>query len=391
MISKYKQNVWKLYLIIFFHSLIPAYVIERLFWEERGMTIQLVVYTEIIYAMTVVILEIPTGIIADKWGRKRMIILDALFGCMEFIILIYANEFWHFAIVVILSGIGHSASSGSINALLFDSLKEFGNESQFEKILGRVNIFDYTAIIIASISGSLLSDRYNFEVNYWLSLIGMSISLIFSFLLVEPLLSKSLDENISIIKYIKISIKFFSEKKTLGLVLFFGMLTGAAINYIDEFWQIYIRDLGVSVIYFGVFSVLLMIIRFPGSILAYKVKKYLSYQTIIKLVLIIYSIGLIYIYVVRNYYSLIVILVLCLLSGIIEPIVTGYLHKQIDSTMRATIDSFQSLGLMLLIGIIGVGFGYISSNFDIFSGYGFSGLICFIYFVYYLFISNKEN
>jgi MFS family permease len=391
MISKYKQNVWKLYLIIFFHSLIPAYVIERLFWEERGMTIQLVVYTEIIYAMTVVILEIPTGIIADKWGRKRMIILDALFGCMEFIILIYANEFWHFAIVVILSGIGHSASSGSINALLFDSLKEFGNESQFEKILGRVNIFDYTAIIIASISGSLLSDRYNFEVNYWLSLIGMSISLIFSFLLVEPLLSKSLDENISIIKYIKISIKFFSEKKTLGLVLFFGMLTGATINYIDEFWQIYIRDLGVSVIYFGVFSVLLMIIRFPGSILAYKVKKYLSYQTIIKLVLIIYSIGLIYIYVVRNYYSLIVILVLCLLSGIIEPIVTGYLHKQIDSTMRATIDSFQSLGLMLLIGIIGVGFGYISSNFDIFSGYGFSGLICFIYFVYYLFISNKEN
>lgn len=34
------------------------------------MTIQMVVYTEIIYAMTVVLLEIPTGIIADKWGNS---------------------------------------------------------------------------------------------------------------------------------------------------------------------------------------------------------------------------------------------------------------------------------------------------------------------------------
>lgn len=41
------NNVWKLYAARFFQSLIPAYVIERLFWEARGMTIQQVVYTEI--------------------------------------------------------------------------------------------------------------------------------------------------------------------------------------------------------------------------------------------------------------------------------------------------------------------------------------------------------
>ena len=31
----YLQNVWKLYAIRFFYNLIPAYVIERLFWEQR--------------------------------------------------------------------------------------------------------------------------------------------------------------------------------------------------------------------------------------------------------------------------------------------------------------------------------------------------------------------
>jgi len=71
-----RNNIWKLYAIRFFHNLIPAYVIERLFWEQRGMTIQMVVYTEIIYAITVVLLEIPTGIIADKWSRKKMIMVE---------------------------------------------------------------------------------------------------------------------------------------------------------------------------------------------------------------------------------------------------------------------------------------------------------------------------
>lgn len=64
------SNIRKLYVIRFFHNLIPAYVIERLFWEQRGMSIQMVVYTEIIFAVTVVLLEVPTGIIADKWGHS---------------------------------------------------------------------------------------------------------------------------------------------------------------------------------------------------------------------------------------------------------------------------------------------------------------------------------
>ncbi|WP_245596731.1 hypothetical protein [Shimazuella kribbensis] len=42
------QNIWKLRFFCFFQGLIPAYVIERLFWEHRGMTVIQVVYTEII-------------------------------------------------------------------------------------------------------------------------------------------------------------------------------------------------------------------------------------------------------------------------------------------------------------------------------------------------------
>lgn len=385
----YTQNVWKLYAIQFFHNLIPAYVIERLFWEQRGMTIQMVVYTEIIYALTVVLLEIPTGIIADKWGRKKMIILDAFFCCCEFLILVFATEFWHFAAAVLLAGVGRSACSGAENALLYDSLLLSGNEHSFEKCLGRLNAWDYSAAILAALSGSLMASWYGFELNYWVSFIGMLVSLCISFMLVEPEVRSKTDDPIPIKEYVTASVRFFRSNQGVCLVILSGMVTGAALNFIDEFWQIYISRLGIPVIYFGLLSVGLFSLRLPANILAYKIKNRMSYRTLISGVVFVFAAGLLYLYAVKGYSSLVVIFLICIVSGIIEPVAAGYLHHHIDSSMRATIDSFQSLGLRAVLIIVGLGFGFFSSRYDVFGGYGFISFICGAFLVYFL-ISSKD-
>jgi lipopolysaccharide export LptBFGC system permease protein LptF len=65
------------------------------------------------------------------------------------------------------------------------------------------------------------------------------------------------------------------------------------------------------------------------------------------------------------------------------------LHHRIDSTMRATMDSFQSLGLNAVTMITGLGFGYFSSRFEIFGGYGFIAFLSGVFFVYLLIASKK--
>ena len=86
----YLDNVKKQYWISFFHSLIPAYVIERLFWQQRGISVQMVVYIEIIYALTVTVSEIPSGILADKFGRKRLLSVYSALAATELILLLFA-------------------------------------------------------------------------------------------------------------------------------------------------------------------------------------------------------------------------------------------------------------------------------------------------------------
>jgi MFS family permease len=387
----YTANLPKLFVLRFFSSLIPAYVIERLYWEERGMTIQMVVYTEIIYALTIVLLEIPTGIMADNWGRKRMLVLSALLGCGEFLILLFATEFWHFALVVFLAGISRSASSGSENALLYDSLVLQGKASSFEKQLGRLNACDFVSAMLAALCGSLLASRFGLELNYWISLGSALITLLLSILLIEPPAAADTpeEEAIPFKQYVAVSLRFFRMNPGVSLVVLSSMVTGAAMSYIHEFWQLYVSRLEMPVVYFGLLSAAIMLLQLPGNLLAHALIERFSYRTLILIVTCIFAIGFTYAAASKDYIGLTAMLVICLFSSVMGPLATGYLHHRIDSSMRATIDSFQSLGENLVNTLAGLGFGYFSSRYDVFGGYGFIALLCGVFLVWFIFASRK--
>lgn len=385
------SNVWKLFAIRFFYNLIPAYVIERLYWEMKGMTIQMVVYTEIIFAITIVLLEVPTGIIADKWGRKHMIVLSAFMGCCEFLILVFATEFWHFALVVFLAAIGSSASSGAENALLYDSLLSAGKERSFEKHVGRLNSLDIVSTIIAALCGSLLASRFGYTFNYWISFVSMLVCLGLTLTLVEPVASSSRShgKTIPFRTYFSASVRFFKAHPGVSLVLLSGMVTGTAINFIDEFWQTYLDRIGIPIIYFGVFSAAIFLIRLPGNLLAHWLKELFSYRILLTGVTGVLTVGFLYLSVMKDSSGLVAMLLICLAAGVIEPLASGYLHHRIDSSMRATLGSFQSLGENAVLSLTGLGFGYFSSKLDIFGGFGFIAVVCCAFLIFFSFASRK--
>ncbi|TJY41778.1 MFS transporter [Cohnella pontilimi] len=389
---RYMPNVWKLFAIRFFSSLIPAYVIERLYWEERGMTIEMVVYTEIIYAVTIVLLELPTGIMADKWGRKPMIVLSAFMGCCEFLILLFATEFWHFALVVFLAAIGRSASSGAENALLYDSLLSAGEETSFEKYLGHLNALDISATIIAALCGSLLASRFHYELNYGISFVSTLVSLGLTLTLVEPAVKNPTDEDppIPIRTYITASVRFFRNHPGVYLVLLSGMVTGSAVNFIDEFWQTYLDRVHIPVLYFGLVSAAIFMLRLPGNLVAHKLKSVFGYSSLLSAIMAGIALGFLCLSVMKGISGLAAILLVCLMAGVMEPLAAGYLQHRIDSSMRATLGSFQSLGENAVLSVIGIGFGYFSSKLDIFGGFGFIACICCLFLIYFSYASRKH-
>lgn len=384
----YSKNVYKLYMIIFFHNLIFAYVIERLYWEQRGMTVFMVVLCEVIYAATIVVLEIPSGILADTLGRKWLLIISAVLSTLEFVFLVYANSFMEFAFVVFMAGVSGSCSSGAFNALLYDSLLASKKQGIFEKVLGRINAFDFLAAVIAALSGSVLAKLYGFELNYILSTISMFVALVFTVSLKEPPKCKCeiLDEENKegFAAYFKCSVAFYKNNPRVAFMVINAMAMGACINYLDEFWQLYLRDMGFSILFFGVFSSLTLLIRIPGNLMSSYLIRYFREERILMIILAMTSVGFFAAGIFRGPIGIVAILIVFLISGVVDPLVSGYLHHRVNSDIRATVDSFQSLGKRAIMFAVGIGFGYVSSISGVAIGFVFLGTVCFLFLIQFL-------
>jgi MFS family permease len=385
---RYKFNIYLMYAYWFFHNLIFAYVIERLYWASRGMTNQQVVYTEIVYAAVVLLLEVPTGSLADRWSKKKLLAITAFLSLAEFIILIYAKSFWYFALAVSMAGIGKALSSGTSNALVYDSLKMLKKEQLFEKVSGRIAFFDYTACMLASLIGSFVAYRANYITTYWLSLISLIICCFITWCLVEPKVVSQAEKTESYSECIKEAFSFLKAHKTIRFILLFGIVTSAVFIYIDEFWQIYLKEIRFPIFLFGIVSSVRMLSSSISGIYAYKLKKRFSYKQIFNLIIIVFIVSLIASSFANSYLGLIPLLLCFTVIGVVEPLTMGYLHHRTESKIRATVESFQSLVLRAATIICGLLFGYFSTKFSIFAGFRILGVILAVYAVYY-FIRSK--
>ena len=384
------KNIKKLYFSKFFHNLIFAYVIERLFWQSRGMTAMMVVYTEIVYAIVITILEIPTGVLADKFSKKKILVIADILSVFELIILVYAHSFQSFAAAVAVAGVSTSLRSGTERALLYESLKIEGNQSLFEKCLGRLNVFDFSAACIAALIGSFIANNLDLEVNYYLSTVSLIIALIITATLKDIDCKNAHDREKGVISKAINTLKF---KPILWIAIASFCVLGSAVVYVDEFWQLYLVDLSIPVMCFGVYSIVASLFRMPGGLLVHRFLRHAKHLRIILWLLVLMMVFLALSFIFSGYAGIISLLFVFILDGLVEPIVAGFIHHRIQSDVRATMDSFLSFAMRIVIIPIGLGFGYLATAKSVRVGFGYLAIVLFVYSLVYLvmYVQNTKQ
>ncbi|MEI6690744.1 MAG: MFS transporter [bacterium] len=209
MVTNYKKNIFYFRLTSFFQWFYLPIGVWVLIWRSYLSWEQIALVSAAGLAAQL-LLELPSGALADLWGRKNTVLIGRFIGAIGFAILAFATNFWMFVLGNVLYLSNWAFESGALSALLFDSMKENGvGAEEYQKIQADTFFWNTIGMAIASALGG-----YLYTINHQLPYLVTAAVAFLAFLSAFGLQEPELDT-------IKVNIKVYLKQNWEGFLHIF--------------------------------------------------------------------------------------------------------------------------------------------------------------------------
>lgn len=110
-----------------------------------------------IYDIGTTVLEVPSGYLSDRLGRRITLLVSALSGLIACLLLVTGDSFAAFAVAQMFFGASAAFASGTDTALLYESLVAQGRAAEVEAQELRAWRFTFTALALSAVTGGVMS------------------------------------------------------------------------------------------------------------------------------------------------------------------------------------------------------------------------------------------
>jgi MFS family permease len=165
--------------------------INTLFLLDAGLTNAEAFAANAFFTAGMVIFEVPTGVLADMWGRRASYLLGTatLLGSTLLYLAMWQAKvpLWGWAIASILLGLGFTFFSGATEAWLVDALDYTGFKQSLESVMGRGQVVSGAAMLAGSAAGGFIAQATDLGVPYLLRSALLGLTLAAAFFLMKDL------------------------------------------------------------------------------------------------------------------------------------------------------------------------------------------------------------
>ncbi len=383
-----RRNIIALYLIKlskWFSFVMPIIV---LFYEDHGLGLQDVFILKSVYSIAAVALEIPSGYLADVWGRKKCLIIGCFLFFGGYLCYSFTATFQAFIIAELLLGIGQTLVNGADSALLYDTTVHYKQENQYLRYEGRITMIGNFAEAIAGIFGGLMavySLRYPFYGQVIIAFIGIPAAVALREVKSKNKILNPFHEILKIIKY-----SLITNKKLCYNIMFSGII-GAATLTMAWFVQPFLIYLDTPTSYFGIIWTLLNLTVGLAALYSDRVERFLGMSKMNLLILFSIVGGYIALAYNLSYFGLIILLVFYIFRGFATPILKGYINQMTFSEMRATVLSIRNFVIRLIFAAVSPFIGWLNDMFSLQTALLVSAVIILIPGGLFLFLQIRKT
>lgn len=329
--------------------------INTLFLLDAGLSNAEAFGANAFFAAGQVMFEVPTGVVADTWGRRRSYLLGAatLFLSTLLYLLMWRVHapFWGWAMASILLGLGFTFFSGATEAWLVDALAATGFAGPLESVMAKGQIAGGMAMLAGTVGGGFLAQATNLGVPYFLRAVVLGMNFVAAFVLMKdlgfvPQQGKGTRQEVR--RLLRSSLDHGLRNPPVRWLMLAAPVTMGAGIYAFYALQPYLLQLYGDKGAFGVAGLGAAIVagaQIAAGLLTSRLRRLFATRT---QVLLFATTGaaacLLGIGVTSNFWVAIVLVALmALASAVTTPVRQAYLNGIIPSGQRATVLSFDNL------------------------------------------------
>lgn len=153
---------------------IPFYAVYSLLFAEAGLSLGQISSLFVIWSLTAVVLEVPSGAWADAVSRRMLLTLSSVLQAAAFASWILVPDYAGFAAGFVLWGAGSALASGTLEAFVYDELAAVGATSSYAGLMGVARSASTLGILTATFLAAPLFALGGYPLVAWSS-VGIAV------------------------------------------------------------------------------------------------------------------------------------------------------------------------------------------------------------------------
>ncbi|MDP4092432.1 MAG: MFS transporter [Bacillota bacterium] len=346
--NKLKKNIILNYIykgILSFDFTATLWVV---YMYSKGISLGKIGLAEAVYHITGMFMQIPTGIIADRLGRKISRVMGAVLYFVDALLMLYAQSFLDFCIVFIISSLAGCMESGAGDALVYESIIKLEAENSYKKIAGRIVLIMNASEAISMLLGGILAQR-RIIMAYTLAAGVKSSLVIVSLLFTEPDKYKNKNRNESFKRHLVKSMGAVYRNKSILHFILLNSILEMVMFIIMFYGRKYFTDTGMGYQASGILYTIYLVLGAAGGYYAYKICSFLSLKTTMLMLSILSTAGFLGFSAGVHAFAVISFLLIGICAGLLFPVSSDYINSRIPTEYRAAILSAGSAVFSILM------------------------------------------
>lgn len=358
-----------------FMALGPIWVVYL--QEDRGLSLGQVTAMEGPFWLALVLLEVPTGVVADRFGRRISLLGGAFVNFAAIALFAVADNYPLLFASYMLWAAGLTLLSGADGAFFYDTLKALGRADDYQKLWGRMwavaGVATGAGVLVGGPLGAWLGLQAPILLTAFASLAAMLVGMAFC----EPPGDEAHHgSHPGLIANTRIAVGLIRSSRPILMLMSLGAVFTGTVMAADVLVQPYLRGHDIDVAWFGPLLIPGRILGIVGALVAYRLTATLGLRGIVPLILVLVAVPLAGLAGVESVAAFAVYPLFGAVGGILNPLMSDYVNRRIPSGQRATVLSFSQLFFSLVAAGLVPAAGQLGDEFGLRAAYG--GMVVFV-------------